>query len=260
MMRSFTDPIEIRLATELDCVHALAFSPDGKQLAIAGGSPAESGSVELWSWPERKLLRKLQGHEDVIYDACWLPDGRHLATAGGDRTVRIWDSAEPKNVRVLKGHSGPVLALAVSPDGKHLCSGSQDQTIRVWDVDKGQLLRSFDNHFGPVHALAFRPAQEMGRPPYLASASEDGTVRVWQPTIGRMVRIIKHPCPVYGVAWSTDGETLITAGKDGTLRTLADGTNTFLKQQQLTAERLTYMIRAGDRCLVGTSRGDVLGK
>ena len=257
VLRSFDAKDETPLATELDCVHALAFSPDGKQLAIAGGSPAESGIAELWSWPERKLLAKLRGHEDVIYDAIWLPGGKRLATAGGDRTVRIWDMAARQNVAVLKGHSGAVLSLAISADGKCLCSGSQDQTIRVWDPEKGQLLRSFDNHFGPVHALAFRSVQEAGRPPYLASASEDGTVRVWQPTIGRMVRIIKHPSPVRGVVWSGDAEQVFTVANDGTLRTLEDGTATFLKQQQLTPDRLTTLIRSGDRLLLGTSRGVV---
>lgn len=257
VLRSFDATDETALATELDCIHALVFSPDGKQLAIAGGSPAESGIVELWSWPERKLLGKLRGHDDVIYDAQWLPGGKRLATAGGDRTVRIWDMDARQNVAVLKGHSGAVLSLAISADGKCLCSGSQDQTIRVWDPEKGQLLRSFDNHFGPVHALAFRPVQEAGRPPYLASASEDGTVRVWQPTIGRMVRIVKHPSPVCGVVWSSDAEQVFTAGKDGTLRTLEDGTDTFLKQQRLTPDRFTTLIRSGDRLLLGTSRGAV---
>lgn len=257
LLRSFAGTDETRLATQLDAVHALAFSPDGKQLAIAGGSPGEAGYVELWSWPERKLQARLKGHEDVIYDAKWLPDGQRLVTASGDRTVRIWNLTAPQDSVVLKGHSGAVLSLALSADGKCLCSGSQDQTIRVWDPEKGLLLRSFDNHFGPVHALAFRPVQAAGQPPYLASASEDGTVRIWQPTIGRMVRIIKHPTPVYGVVWSQRAEQLFTAGKDGTLRTLEDGTATILQQQPLTPDRLTCLSRAGDQLLLGTSRGAV---
>src|SRR5262249_38025456 len=68
------------LATKLDHIHALAFSPDGTMLAIGGGSPAESGAVELWSWPAGKLLGKLEGHTDVVYDAVWLP-GNRLASA-----------------------------------------------------------------------------------------------------------------------------------------------------------------------------------
>ena len=60
------------MTTELDHVHQLAYSRDGSLLAVAGGSPGEFGSVELWSWPERRLIGQLDGHGDVVYDAVWL--------------------------------------------------------------------------------------------------------------------------------------------------------------------------------------------
>src|SRR5262249_21686104 len=149
----------VRLATQLEHVHALAFAPDGKTLAAAGGTPAESGVVELWTWPGGKLLGRLEGHDDLVYDVAWLSSGT-LATAGADRTVRLWDAATRRATATLTGHSGPVLALAAAPDGSLLCSGSADHTIRVWELPSGKLLRSLNNHLGPVHALAFRPARK----------------------------------------------------------------------------------------------------
>lgn len=219
-----------KLPVELDHVHAIASSADGKRLAIAGGSPAEKGSVEILSWPDGKRLGKLEGHEDVVYDVVWLGD--RLATAGGDRLVRIWNrSYQPE--QTLQGHSGPVLALAASPDGKLLCSGSVDQTIRVWDPATGKLIRSLNNHLGTVHGLAFRPVQAPNTSPYLASVSEDGTLRVWQPVIGRLVRIVRHPAPVLCVTWTLDGNHVLSGCKDGQLRRIDADSDEILSQQKL---------------------------
>ncbi len=238
------------LTTQLDHVHALAFSPDGKVLASAGGSPAEAGVVALWSWPEGKLLGKLEAHQDVVYDVVWLDQGKRLATAGGDRTVRLWDAHTRRELAKLSGHSGPVLALAVSPDGRWLCSGSADHTIRVWDPVKPNLIRSMTNHLGPVHRLAFRPGK--GEIPRLASAG-DGTVRLWQPSIGRLVRILRQPAPVLALAWSPDDGRLFTGGQDGVLREFAGDSDRLLREEKISPQRITTLACGTKRLLIGHS-------
>jgi WD40 repeat protein len=244
------------LATTLDHVQSLVFSSDGTRLAVAGGSPAQAGIVELWSWPEKKLLGKLEGHQDLVSDAAWLPDSKTLATAGADRTIRIWDAGSCKCLKTVHGHSGPVLALAVSPDGKWLCSGSFDQTIRVWNTADWQLARSLDNHLGAVHALSFRPPREGHA--CLVSVSADGTARIWQPAIGRMMRIIRQPGPVSCVAWSSDGDCLIVGGKDGRLRTI-DAEADEVKERRIPAGRITsLLVGKNGLILAGTSQGDVV--
>jgi len=245
--RRFERAAEQSIPTKLDHVLALAFRTDGKRLAIAGGSPAEAGIIELLSWPELKPLAKLEGHEDVIYDCVWLADGKMLATVSGDRTVRIWD-AEGKCKHTLSGHSGPVLSVAVSPDGRWLCSGSGDQTIRVWDTTKWELARALTNHRSAVYRLSFRTGGEGHAT--LASASEDGTVRIWQPGIGRMVRIVNHGSPVLGLAWRGDG-TLMTGTKDGVLRHVAGDSDQVLAQAKADDGRITTLAcRAADGQMV----------
>jgi WD40 repeat protein len=63
-------------------------------------------------------------------------DGRWVASAGEDSTVRIWDSHAGKLVRSFRGHTGLVSSVAFSPDGRLLVSGSRDHTVKVWDVSK----------------------------------------------------------------------------------------------------------------------------
>ena len=61
-------------------------------------------------------------------------EGRWLATAGEDTTIRIWDAKSWKPVRTLRGHTGVIMSLAFSPDGRQLASGSRDHTIKFWDT------------------------------------------------------------------------------------------------------------------------------
>jgi WD40 repeat protein len=207
--------------TALDHVHDLVFSPDGKVLAVAGGSPAESGALELWSWPDRVPIYTLEGHDDIVHAVQWLPDSKTVISAGADRTIRIWNAQSGKSLANLKGHSGPVMCLAVSPDGKLLCSGSLDQTIRVWDTAQWKPLRALTNHLGPVQTVQFVTvsAPSTSRITYLSSAGDDRTVRLWQPENGRMVRILHQPAPVLCSAFDS-ANLLYTGAADGYVRTI----------------------------------------
>lgn len=245
--------------TELEQVLTLLFSPDGTKLAIAGGTPAVTGSVELRSWPELELEARLEGHEDVVYDAAWLPRQNALATASADGTIQIWDQTTHRCRATLAGHSGPILAVSVSPGGRWLCSGSVDATIRVWDTETWQVARTLNNHLGTVHALAFRPRRGRDDRPCLASASEDGTLRIWYPDIGRMVRIIRHGVPAFALAWEPDGERLFTGAKDGCLRVLGGEDQRIEARHHLSKGWLITLAvhRGGSSVVAGTSQGNV---
>ncbi|HZN33862.1 MAG TPA: hypothetical protein VFB80_08580, partial [Pirellulaceae bacterium] len=92
------------IATKLEQVHELAFSPKGDALAISGGSPGERGAVELWHWPAATLHWSQPAGNDVAYDVAWRPAGMRLAIAGADKSVTLGFTQEdvrPSATRLL---------------------------------------------------------------------------------------------------------------------------------------------------------------
>jgi WD40 repeat protein len=143
---------------------AVAFSPDGRLVALGGAEPGivlcdvgtEGATVPL-NIPVRNVKALAIS-----------PDGQTLV-AGSSLTAQIilWDLAERRQRSTLHGHSSPVLALAFAPDGRSLASGNRnDQTIIVWDVAVGHPSWRLEAGPGPVRSLAYSPDG-----PRLASAN-----------------------------------------------------------------------------------------
>lgn len=217
-VRSWPELAMVRtLTTDMDHVHDLAFSPEGNQLAVAGGNPAEAGMIELFAWPSGDRLHQGEPHGDSILAIAWRPDSSALASASLDRSVGIL-SPDGELETILEGHSGGVVALCVLPDGRTLVSGGLDQSVRVWDLTTGELLRQLDNHTGAIRGLALRPAETEGGPPMIASIGADRTLRFWQPTIGRMVRLARLPSEPLSLAWLPGGRAIAVACIDGRIR------------------------------------------
>jgi eukaryotic-like serine/threonine-protein kinase len=116
-------------------VLGLAFSPDGKTLAIRDGS----GSLWLWDVDQKREIASSRGHTPTTppsWAGCvaFSPDGRRLATSGGDSAVKLWDVGLLQEVATLTGHDGPVFGLAFTPDGNTLATASADTTVRLWQA------------------------------------------------------------------------------------------------------------------------------
>jgi WD40 repeat protein len=127
-------------------VYSLAFSTDGKLLITGGGlrksldRMQDVPEVKFWDPANGTEIGHLEGIQNRVMGVAISPDGKLLATCGGDHAtddvdeLRVWDLASKKELCRLRGHEATVHAVAFSPDGKFLASGGHDGTVRLWDV------------------------------------------------------------------------------------------------------------------------------
>jgi WD40 repeat protein len=117
-------------APENNAVMSLAFSPDGKTLAV-GGSDTQ---IHLLNVIDGKLLRSLPGHTSAVKALAFHPGGTLLVSGSKDRTVRLWNPTNGQALKTLEGHTAWVEGVSFFAQGTRLVSVGADQTLRLWDL------------------------------------------------------------------------------------------------------------------------------
>ena len=230
-----------------DRLSDVRFSPDGRQLLVAGGHRAwlldiEAGhtgqvftagqNIETAAFsPDARRVILAHGHSvtvaDIlpgtneftvhtgakIYTAAFSPDGETILLACGSHGARIIDAGTGTQLgEDFLGHTDDVLSAAFSPDGSQIVTAARDGTARIWDVKTGQSLHTL-SHAEWVFDAAFSPD---GR--QVVTASTDRTLRLWRVADGQMTASrMEHRGQIRRAHFSPDGRTIISAGLDETV-------------------------------------------
>ncbi len=209
----------VRVKDFAHIVVALAYSPDGKTLAVAGGVPTEDGEVKFINAETGKITGELKRpHSDTVFGIAFSPDGKRLATASADKFVKLWDFPSGTAVKSFEGHTQHVLDVAWTPDGKRLVSAGADALLKVWDVEKGEKVRDIPGFGKQATRLAALTSSST-----VLAATGDGAVKRINTETGGTDRTFPSGTGfVFAVAGSPDGDIVIAGGEDGVVR-LFDG-------------------------------------
>jgi RNA polymerase sigma factor (sigma-70 family) len=238
LIRAFKIGIESTIREGFEPI-ALAFSPDGRQLATAdhvcvrlwdvetgrlrsatespGGQPQAAafcgGSVivvsgafgapyTLWAFSETDGLRTLRVEPGKLAQIAFAPDGNSLLFATPGDGLRLWDALTGKELKRFSGMQGDARAVAFSWDGKLAAAGTSNATLHQWDVASGKEIETAGNKGAAVDGVAFTPD---GRT--LVTSSTDGCLRIWDAVTGRLRS--------QGQSSDTSGRTSMVISPDG---------------------------------------------
>lgn len=208
ILQSITVP-QIAAQTKKSPITALAYSPDGKRLAVA-----TSGRIEIRNSPRGRSQLTITNLPGKIAAVHFSNDGKHLIAAGGiaglNGAARIFNAKTGGLMREFTGHRDTLYDAELSPDGAVLATAGYDKIIRLWNVADGKLVRSINVHNGAIFDLAFDPSGKV-----LASASADQTVKLWRVSDGARLDTLNQPQGELNlVTFTPDGGHILAAGAD----------------------------------------------
>jgi WD40 repeat protein/tRNA A-37 threonylcarbamoyl transferase component Bud32 len=233
-------------------VRALAYQPDGKQLAVGGGAVGFGpfvGNEELSIWSEAQAAQLTAFRPDkrrgAITGLAWSPDGGQLALslwclddardvlstkglpAESYGRIELWDVPQRRLIRSFVGHKSFVNGVALSRDGSLVASAGSDGIANVWETATGERQHELKGHRGQVMAVAFSPNGELlataGQGPMdrwgSKTPADSGEVKLWDLSTGKeTVSLRGHDTGVFTVAFSPDGTLLASAGRDRSIK------------------------------------------
>lgn len=228
-----------RLQGDTSWVHSIAMSPDGQTLAAG----SDDRMIKLWDISTGRRLRILRGHTSWVRTLAFSPDGRMLASGSSDTTIKLWDTKTGQELYTLKGHERSVHSVAFCPvpmsTGDRSVSVTRSDSFDDSSYETTGLTSKpeipptrndyrtqgvFDEVAFPNEAIA-TPSHKrvqrnrgLGITQILASSSADKTIKLWDIRTGRQLCILEgHRGSVRAVAFSPDGETLVSGGGDNSI-------------------------------------------
>jgi WD40 repeat protein len=216
--RSDGSGLVARLVGLAERIESVAFSPDGRSLAVVGGSPARMGEVQIWDVKTRELELSRTLTYDCLFGASWSHDSKLLAFGATDTAVRAIDAATGEQVLFQGAHDDWVLDTVFSTDASHLVTVSRDRSMKLIDVPHEQFIDNITSITpgalkGGLMAVARHPTRDE-----LLIGGADGVPKIYRMyrekkrVIGDDYNLIRAfdrlPGRVFAVAYSPDGRRI----------------------------------------------------
>jgi len=137
-----------------------------------------SDDFTLFLWQPavaKKEITRMTGHQALINEVKFSPDGRLIASGSFDKSTKVWDGLTGKFITSLRGHVSSVYQVSWSADSRLLCTGSSDSTLKVWDIKTNKLLCDLPGHADEVYAVDWSPDGER-----VASGGKDKVLKMWR--------------------------------------------------------------------------------
>ena len=186
----------------------LSWSPDGKLLAAACGTPGIRGEVRLCDPIDRTAGKALDRIADMMLAVRFSPDGTRLAAGGADNALRVYDTESGRRELLVEQHADWITDLAWSPDGSRIATASRDKSARVFDAKTGAMEAAYLGHEEPVYGIAFSDDGKI-----VFTAGRDRKIHAWNAADAKRV----------GEITVSEGDPLKLLAFDGTLLNCATG-------------------------------------
>ena len=197
-----------------DRANSLAFSPDGKTLAVGSGEPSRSGDITLFEIVSGKLVKIFaERHLDSVFALDFTPDGKLLASGGADKAVRITDLSTGKLVKTFEGHTHHVLGVSWRADGRLLASSGADNVVKVWDWTTGDRRKSVDGWDKEVTGIRY-----LGAADQIATSAGDAKLRLITSDGGEVKQLPGGTSFLQSLATTQTGDLILGGDQDGTVR------------------------------------------